>query len=147
MEAKTPIQLRRATVDDFAALPAIDPLLLANKDRAAVVRGLLSAGDSWIAEVEGEPAGYVLVSHHFFSKPFVDLVVVADRHRRRGVGEQLMNRCEAAHGDDRMFTSTNESNAPMRALLAKIGFEESGVIHNLDPGDPELVFVKLRQAE
>jgi len=32
----------------------------------------------------------------------------------------------------------------MRALLAKAGFEPSGLIENLDPGDPELVFVKFR---
>jgi ribosomal protein S18 acetylase RimI-like enzyme len=70
---------------------------------------------------------------------------VGDAYRRRGLGSALMSQCEAAHDDDRMFTSTNESNAPMRALLAKIGFEESGIIHNLDPGDPELVFVKLRR--
>jgi len=42
----------------------------------------------------------------------------------------------------KLFTSTNESNAPMRALLAKLGFSPSGVIENLDEGDPELVFFK-----
>ena len=30
----------------------------------------------------------------------------------------------------------------MQALLEKAGFESSGVIHNLDVGDPELVYVK-----
>jgi hypothetical protein len=34
----------------------------------------------------------------------------------------------------KLFTSTNES------LLREQGFEASGVIHNLDEGDPELVF-------
>jgi hypothetical protein len=31
----------------------------------------------------------------------------------------------------------------MQALLEKAGFESSGVIHNLDAGDPELVYFKL----
>jgi len=44
---------------------------------------------------------------------------------------------------DRVFTSTNESNAPMRALLGQCGYKPSGSIDNLDPGDPELVFVKF----
>jgi len=26
----------------------------------------------------------------------------------------------------------------MQALFGKVGFERSGIIHNLDPGDPEL---------
>ena len=43
-----------------------------------------------------------------------------------------------------MFTSTHASNLPMQALLAKSGFEPSGIIHNLDPGDPELVYVRFR---
>jgi HicA toxin of bacterial toxin-antitoxin, len=36
------------------------------------------------------------------------------------------------------FSSTNRSNVPMQALFGKVGFERSGIIHNLDPGDPEL---------
>jgi hypothetical protein len=34
----------------------------------------------------------------------------------------------------------------MRALLAKRGYTDSGRIENLDPGDPELVFVKFLSA-
>jgi transketolase N-terminal domain/subunit len=55
-----------------------------------------------------------------------------------------MARCEVSHDDDRIFTSTNHANHAMRALLVRAGWIESGVIHNLDPGDPELVFVKFR---
>jgi hypothetical protein len=32
----------------------------------------------------------------------------------------------------------------MQGLLAKGGFQGSGIIYNLDPDDPELVHVKLR---
>lgn len=43
----------------------------------------------------------------------------------------------------KLFTSTNLSNLPMQALLTKLGYRLSGVIHNLDDGDPELVYFKL----
>lgn len=105
---------------------------------------LLALGLSWVAEADGAVVGYVIASTQFFSRPFVDLLVVADDHRRQGIGMALMAACEDAHDDDRMFTSTNESNAPMRALLARAGYQVSGVIENLDPGDPELVFVKFK---
>jgi ribosomal protein S18 acetylase RimI-like enzyme len=144
--SKRSFELRKASPEDFAALPAADPRLTTDPLRAAEVKRLLALGESWVAEADGAVAGYVLVSGHFFSHPFVDLLVVSESQRRRGIGSALMNRCEEAHQKDRIFTSTNESNAPMRALLAKIGFQESGVIDNLDPGDPELVFVKLRRA-
>ncbi|MFI4935611.1 MAG: GNAT family N-acetyltransferase [Caulobacterales bacterium] len=138
------IDVQRATTADLGQLGAIDPRLGFEADRATTVGELLALGESWIATVDGRPAGYVLASRHFFGRPFVDLLVVAEDCRRRGVGAALMARCEAAHDDDRLFTSTNESNAPMRALLARAGYEPSGIIQNLDPGDPELVFVKFR---
>ena len=61
-----------------------------------------------------------------------------------GVGLALMAQCERDHDADRIFISTNKSNAPMRRLLDKAGWRPSGQIDNLDPGDPELVFVKFR---
>jgi hypothetical protein len=47
----------------------------------------------------------------------------------------------------KLFTSTNESNRAMRDLLAHAGFEPSGVVQNLDPGDPELIYFKDKNAE
>jgi hypothetical protein len=46
--------------------------------------------------------------------------------------------CETA----KLFTTTNLSNLPMQSLLAKLGYKLSGVIDDLDLGDPELVYVK-----
>ena len=42
----------------------------------------------------------------------------------------------------KLFTSTNQSNAPMQALLNKLGYRQSGFIENLDEGDPELIYFK-----
>ena len=39
-----------------------------------------------------------------------------------------------------VFTSTNESNAAMRALLARDGWLVSGTLDGLDLGDPEVVY-------
>lgn len=141
---KSTIKLRPASLQDYAAMETVDPLLATGKDRGRVVRELMALGESWVAEADGVVTGFAIASHHFFARPFVDLLVVADDRRRLGIGTALMGACEAAHDDDRMFTSTNESNAPMRALLAQAGWQVSGVVENLDPGDPELVFVKFR---
>ncbi|MBS0412587.1 MAG: GNAT family N-acetyltransferase [Proteobacteria bacterium] len=141
----TAFAIRRATRADLPALARVDPLLDTQAGRADHIGDLLDLGLSWLAEdAGGNPLGYVVASTHFFARPFVDLLVVDENQRRRGVGTALMAQCEAAHDDDRLFTSTNESNQPMRALLAQAGYQVSGVIENLDPGDPELVFVKFR---
>ncbi|WP_177330351.1 hypothetical protein [Pseudomonas sp. CCOS 191] len=38
------------------------------------------------------------------------------------------------------LASTNRSNEPMRRLLKRQGFVASGVVENLDQGDPERVY-------
>jgi len=40
----------------------------------------------------------------------------------------------------KLFSSTNRSNLPMQALLLKTGFAESGIVYNLDAGDPEVIY-------
>lgn len=56
-----------------------------------------------------------------------------------------MQHLETVCQTEKQFTSTNLSNVPMQALLAKLDYLLSGVLHHLDEGDPELVFVKYLQ--
>ncbi|HEY2482307.1 MAG TPA: GNAT family N-acetyltransferase [Caulobacteraceae bacterium] len=137
--------LRPAFAADTPLIAGIDEACGAPQDvhRAGLVPELLNYGLSWIAEADGVAAGYALVSRRFFSRRFVELLAVAPAFRRQGLGVALMARCEAAGEGEVLFTSTNQSNVAMQALLAKARYEPSGVIYNLDPGDPELVFAKL----
>ena len=138
------LSIRPLAPADLERLRAVDPGLAPGGRRRRVVARLIELGMSWLAEEDGAPVGFAIASRNFFDYPFVDLLVVSEAARRGGVGSALMRRCEAVHDMDRIFTSTNESNAPMRALLAKEGWRPSGQIDNLDPGDPELVYVKWR---
>lgn len=90
--------------------------------------------------VDAVPAAYGVLHHHFFDSGFIEMLMVAERFRRRGLGEVLLQHLVASCTRPRLFTSTNASNQPMRALLARTGFINSGHIDNLDPGDPEQVF-------
>lgn len=65
--------------------------------------------------------------------------------QRHGIGTKLLKHLETVCQTDRLFTSTNLSNVNMQALLAKLGYKLTGVIHDLDEGDPELVYVKYLQ--
>jgi GNAT superfamily N-acetyltransferase len=141
---ETDIDLRRIGPDDIAWMADADPRLASDAVHRAHIVDLLAAGLSWAAFADDAGVGFAVVTRHFFGFPFVDLVVVAETRRRCGVGEALMARCATAHDADRIFTSTNESNTPMRRLLVKADWLTAGVIEYLDPGDPELVFVKLR---
>jgi GNAT superfamily N-acetyltransferase len=85
--------------------------------------------------------GYILRSV-FFEHDFIELVYVDEAFRQQGIGRALMTKIEAVRRTPKLFTSTNESNAVMRAMLGRLSYAPSGVIHNLNPGDGELFFVK-----
>jgi ribosomal protein S18 acetylase RimI-like enzyme len=141
-----PAVIRPAWAADLVGLKRVDPRL-ADPMRARNASNVLGLGRSWIADVGGAPAGFALTSHAFFYKPVIELLVVAEAYRRRGIALMLLDHCEAAHNDDRIFVSANASNAAANALFAKAGFQGSGIVYNLDPGDPELIYVKHRAPE
>ena len=141
--AATEIHVRLAGTRDRRALPEIDPNVASDLDRRHAIDSAIAARHCWIADYAGQPAGYGLASRNFFSRDFIDLVYVAEFARRAGVGAAILTAIENACGATSIFTSTNESNRPMRELLKSRDYKPSGRIENLDPGDPELVYVKF----
>lgn len=143
-------QIRPATLADAPLIGRIDDAsgIRHASHVPALLIELLKLGLSWLAEASGGRAiGYAVVSRRFFSRPFLELLAVDPQYRRKGVGIGLVNAFATAFEDPMAFTSTNRSNTVMQALLANAGFEASGVIHNLDPDDPELVFVRILRGE
>jgi GNAT superfamily N-acetyltransferase len=84
-----------------------------------------------------------VLEYTFFDQGFVPMVYVAESWRRHGVGAALLEALARRCTTPKLFTSTNASNGPMQALLANAGFVPSGIVHNLDPGDPELIYVRF----
>lgn len=139
----TDIHVRLAGTRDRRALPEIDPNVRKDLVRREAIDSAIASRHCWIADYAGQPAGYGLASRNFFSRDFIDLIYVAEFARRSGVGDAILAAIESACAATSIFTSTNESNEPMRALLQSRDYRQSGRIENLDPGDPELVYVKF----
>ena len=96
-----------------------------------------------VAFAGGELVGVAEFHTRFFGHLFIELLLVAARHRRRGVASALIAACAAAAPTDRLFTSTNASNLAAQSLFLRSGFQVSGSIDNLDEGDPEIVYCRL----
>ena len=139
--------VRSGRDSDLAAIAAFD---MANTpERQSVLGRLLqeSQGRLFVAvdeDLSDSPVvGYAAMeTDAFFGRDFIELLVVQESHRRRGVGTTLLSTACSASSSPPVFTSTNESNAPMRALLERAGWTLSGRLTGLDPGDPELVFYR-----
>jgi GNAT superfamily N-acetyltransferase len=134
--------IRLAQPHDFQALVAFDQIAQADPQRSAQLQHAISANLCYVAIQGGQPIGYAILTYTFFARGFVELLYIHPDFRRQGAAAQLMIYLETACQTDKLFTSTNLSNLPMQSLLAKLDYKLSGVIENLDEGDPELVYFK-----
>lgn len=146
-DADHTVELRQAVPDDVDAICAFDHLAAGETARREFIRRVVSEGKCWVAEVDGQVAGYMGLEYMFFDRGFVSMLYAHPAFRRRGIGTALMQKAETLCRTDGLFTSTNQSNLPMQALLQKLGFVCSGFIENLDPSDPELVYFKRVRTE
>jgi GNAT superfamily N-acetyltransferase len=133
--------IRLGRPDDADQLIGFDHVARSDDQRAGLIRGKLDEGACWVAESGARLFGYA-VQGTFFDYDFLDLVYVDETSREQGVGSALIDAVERARRTPKVFTSTNESNTTMQAMLARLGYKPSGTVYNLDPGDPELLFVK-----
>lgn len=135
-------EIRRAVADDADGILRTDHRAAhGDQDRAAFLRCSLDLGECLVYLDHGAVAGFAIVRPaHFFGRDFIELLVVDPGRRRAGIGRNLLRAALAAAGTEQVFTSTNTSNQPMRALLQAEGWSFSGELDGLDERDPELVF-------
>jgi ribosomal protein S18 acetylase RimI-like enzyme len=132
--------IRPARAGDQASVVALDTIATHDPARADEITAWLAQGLCFCAEVEGVVAGYGVLQLHFFGRPFLEMLMVGEGYRSRGIGTTLIVHAARLAAGEQLWTSTNQSNQPMRRLLEHLGFTPSGVIEGLDEGDPELVF-------
>lgn len=136
------VSIRTAVESDVEAICSLDLIARQESERREFIRREVAAGTCFIALAGEEVVGYGVLNYTFYHNGFIDMLYVHAGHRRRGAGAELMRHMESLCRTTKLFTSTNLSNLPMQSLLAKLGYELSGVIHNLDEGDPEMVYLK-----
>ena len=134
--------IRIANIHDFDKIIALDHIAQADQSRVACIQDAIAKGNCFIGQVDSKIIGYGVLEYSFYSYGFIAMLYIHPAYRRQGCGEILMVHMENACRTSKLFTSTNQSNKPMQALLEKLGFTLSGQIENLDPGDPELVYFK-----
>lgn len=132
---------RRASSKDLDAVLEVERAAPVGRERSALLTARVQSGEVILFEHEARVLGYaVLRDHAFFGRDFVELLAVVSSDRRRGVASLLLQRALEMSSTQRIFTSTNESNAPMIDLLEKAGWHFSGLLEGIDEGDPELVY-------
>lgn len=136
------ISIRPAVENDIEALCSLDLIARQEGERRDFIRREVAAGNCYVAVTDETVIGYGVLNYTFYHNGCIDMLYVEAEHRRRGAGEALLRHMESLCRTPKLFTSTNLSNLRMQSLLAKLEYGLSGVIHNLDEGDPEIVYFK-----
>ncbi len=142
MSATPSLSFRHATEADLRLLYACDAYAQSHEGRRHDLRSWVQQGSCILTMANDMLLGFVVLDHGFFGHGFVALICVAGEHQGRGVGLALLAEAERQCRTTKMFTSTNASNQRAQALFARAGFVRSGMIENLDEGDPEIVYFK-----
>jgi N-acetylglutamate synthase-like GNAT family acetyltransferase len=133
--------IRKAALNDVSAIASLDRDF-ASRGREEFVRRAAQKGYAVVLDQDGQIIGLGVLEYTFFEWGLISLVYVIPSARRTGAGEMLLRYLVSICKTRKLFSSTNRSNEPMQVLFTKVGFEVSGVIHNLDPNDPEIVYYK-----
>ena len=133
--------VRAATADDLAALEPLLPAFMAPAWKRARFLRALDRGEVRVLESDGRAIGFSWLTE-FIGHTFVNVLAVAEHERRRGFAGDLLAAAAEEAATDRIFISTNRSNAPMHAVLERYGWLRCGEVDQLDPGDPEIFYVK-----
>jgi|SRR5688572_22226362 len=136
------ISIRPAVESDIEGLWKLDHIAQREEERREFIRCEVAAGDCFVAVIDEMVVGYGVLNYTFHHNGCIDMLYIHSDYRRCGIGTALLRHMELRCRTPKLFTSTNQSNLGMQSLLAKLGYEPSGVIHNLDEGDPELVYFK-----
>ena len=135
--------MRAADKRDLTALePIVWPPLLAEPKRRRFLRGL-DENEVVVIAGEGVIYAYAWIYEGFFGHTFLAYLAVQPQYRRNALAGMLLETTESRAVTDRVFSSTNASNVAMQAVFARYGWRRCGQIDDLDPGDPELVYVKF----
>jgi ribosomal protein S18 acetylase RimI-like enzyme len=133
------ITVRPAREDDVATIGTLHDELFAGTHTTG--RRLIGGSDQrhlrLVAEIDGEPAGYVAVELQPDGSGYVDYLGVAPQHRRRGLGAELVRAGVDALrrlGAEPIHLTVRESNHGARSLYASLGFTEDRVIRPLRKG-------------
>jgi GNAT superfamily N-acetyltransferase len=139
---KTSLLVRLANGGDVSVIQSLDQIAHSCERRRCFIRQAVEAKTCYVAVASGQIIGYGVLAYNFFDNGCVDMLYVDSGHRRRGAGSAILKHIESACRTAKLFTSTNLSNLPMQSLLVREGFHLCGTVYGLDPGDPELFYLK-----
>lgn len=141
------ISLRNATIKDKALVVNFDYMLdkveHVELNREEKITTAILDKQCFIILANSIAVGFIIFDYRFFGKGWIELIVIEERYRGKGIGVEAMKLICKQSKMNKVFTSTNSSNIQMQKALNASGFSFAGELNGLDEGDPELFYYKI----
>lgn len=133
-----------AQLNELDNLVKIDIEVIGSDSRRENIKNAIEEERCLIAKVENTIVGFLTFNAHFFDCAFISLIIVSPKERRKGYATSLMEYFVTNSPTKKTFSSTNQSNKKMQEVFLANGFVKSGIVENLDGGDPEIIYYKSK---
>ncbi|MBJ7983268.1 GNAT family N-acetyltransferase [Bacillus cereus] len=136
----------KASIDDLDSIVHIDVAVIGDDSRRNYIKHAIDEEKCIIVKEDNSIFGFLTYDTKFFDCTFLSLIIVSPTKRRQGHASLLISYMLSHSPTQKIFSSTNESNESMQKVFSANGFIRSGIVENLDEGDPEIIFYikKLR---
>ncbi|MDC2865423.1 GNAT family N-acetyltransferase [Bacillus sp. BP-3] len=134
----------KAQIIDLEKIVEIDSEVIGNKSRQTYIQNAIELGCCIVAIEENSIVGFLIYDTNFFDCAFISLIIVSPSKRRKGYASYLMDYMVNISPTMKIFSSTNRSNYDMQQVFESNGFVQSGIVENLDEGDPEIIYFKSK---
>lgn len=132
--------ISKAVQKDLEAIVNIDKEIIGDDSRKKYIQKAIDEGQCMVAKSDNNIVGFLVFDTHFFGCSFISLIIVKKTEWRKGYATLLIQNFINEAPTKKIFSSTNLSNERMKAVFRTIGFIESGIVENLDEGDPEIIY-------
>ncbi|MGN1400647.1 MAG: GNAT family N-acetyltransferase [Bacillus sp. (in: firmicutes)] len=130
---------QRSDTDEITEL---DRKVIGDASRRILIEEAIKHGRCVIVKDNGAIAGFSIYDTHFLGYTFISLIVVSPSKRRQGHASRMLTYLVHCASTNKVFSSTNRSNRHMQKVFEASGFIKSGIVENIDEGDPEIIYFK-----
>ena len=136
------IEIRLPRLADAMPCAELAALVIGEERAGAFIKSHMERHHLIVAESSPDVVGFLAYRTDWFQCTFVSLVVVREDFRRKGIAREFFKAVEAVSPTPRLYSSTEETNAPSIRMHAALGFVPSGHLDNLPQGSRELFFYR-----
>lgn len=110
-----------------------------------VIRNKIVQDEIIIAELDGEPIGYLRLEYLWSNIPYIGVIFVIELYRQEGIGRKIIAFLEdylRSRGHDHLYSSSQANEPEPQAWHRSIGFKECGIIAGINEGGIGEVFFR-----